>query len=144
MDTFTPSLSPIEEKEPSQPTNQPRKAIIKKGPRETTSKTYPVVSPKLPFSELPRIFTQKTGIPAYFEPITLDEWGSTVAQAAGKGYETDIRQMMEWIAVAPDEKVCYGTMEPEMLHRAWEELGVRASSFEEWLERTGWRGPGSG
>ena len=130
MDTFTPSLSPIEEKEPSQPTNQPRKAIIKKGPRETTPKTYPVVSPKLPFSELPRIFTQKTGIPAYFEPITLDEWGSTVAQAAGKGYETDIRQMMEWIAVAPDEKVCYGTMEPEMLHRAWEELGVRASSLD--------------
>lgn len=119
------------------------KAIIKKGSAQTH--TYPVVSPKIPFSELPRIFTRKTGIPAYFDPISLDEWGSTVAQAAGKGYERDITEMMEWVALAPDERVCYGTFDAGEEENAREELGpgVRASSFEEWLDRTGWRGPPS-
>jgi hypothetical protein len=77
---------------------------------------------------------------AVFDPIRLDEWGATVARTVGKGYEEYIRQMMEWIAVAPDEKICYGTMEPEE-DTSWEDLGVRASSFEEWLERSHWDGP---
>lgn len=60
-----------------------------------------------------------------------------MAAAAGKGYEEDIRQMMEWVGVAPDERVCYGTMDPGE-DRAWEDLGVRASTFEDWLWRSGW------
>jgi hypothetical protein len=35
---------------------------------------------------------------------TPDQWGATVAATVGKGYEEDIRQMMQWISVAPDEK----------------------------------------
>ncbi|OJJ89413.1 NmrA/HSCARG family protein [Aspergillus glaucus CBS 516.65] len=116
-------------------------AIFTKGPTTTGNKTYPVVSPKIRFSDFARIFESKTGKKAMFDPISLDEWGSTVAAAAGKGYEEDIRQMMEWVGVAPGEKVCYGTMESGE-DRSWEELGVRASTFEEWLERSGWRGPG--
>lgn len=115
-------------------------AIFTKGPTTTGNKTYPVVSPKIRFSDFARIFESKTGKKAIFDPISLDEWGSTVAAAAGKGYEEDIRQMMEWVGVAPGEKVCYGTMERGK-DRSWEELGVRASTFEEWLERSGWRGP---
>jgi hypothetical protein len=45
----------------------------------------------------------------------------------GKGYEEDIRQMMQWISVAPDEKVCYGTMNFRD-DKSWEDLGVRAST----------------
>lgn len=48
--------------------------------------------------------------------------------------------MMEWIGIAPDERVCYGTMDREE-DRSWEDLGVRASTFEDWLWRSGWRGP---
>lgn len=122
-----------------------KKEIIKKGPSpSTTQNPYPVVSPKISFADLPRIFTMKTGIPAIFEPISLDEWGQTVARAAGKGYERDITQMMEWVALAPDERVCYGTFAASDEVHAREELGVvRASSFAEWLDRTGWRGPPS-
>jgi hypothetical protein len=78
--------------------------------------------------------------PAVFDPITLDDWGATVARTVGKGYEEDIQQMMEWIAVAPDGKICYGTMET-WEDRSCEELGVRASTFEEWVERARWDGP---
>lgn len=111
------------------------------GPKKTASKIYPVVAPKITFAEMARTFSAVTGQRAAFEPISLDERGRIVARAAGKGYERDIRQMMEWIAVAPVDKVCcYGTMdEAEDLSAV--DLGVRASTFEERLVRVGWQGP---
>ncbi|OJJ56396.1 hypothetical protein ASPSYDRAFT_47696 [Aspergillus sydowii CBS 593.65] len=114
--------------------------IFTRGPSKTASKTYPVISPKFPSTEFPTVFTRVTSQKATFDPISLDEWGATVAAAAGKGYEKDIRQMMEWVGTAPDERVCYGTMDREE-DRSWEDLGVRASTFEDWLWRSGWRGP---
>lgn len=116
--------------------------IFHLGPQKTASKIYPVVAPKVTFADMARTFSVVTGQQAVFEPISLDEWGQTVARAAGKGYERDIRQMMEWIAVAPREKVCYGTMD-EAEDLSGVDLGVRASTFEEWLIRSGWKGPSS-
>ncbi|KAL3474622.1 hypothetical protein BJX99DRAFT_231328 [Aspergillus californicus] len=113
--------------------------IFHLGPEKTGSKIYPVVGPKYSFADMARIFQEITSREAFFSPSTLDEWGAVVAETVGKGYEEDIRQMMQWIAVAPDGKVCYGTMDPGE-DRSWEELGVRASSFEEWIGR-GWLGP---
>ncbi|KAH6897466.1 hypothetical protein B0T10DRAFT_584198 [Thelonectria olida] len=110
------------------------------GPGKTGSKTYPVVGPKIPFSEFAKVFSKVTSKPSRFESTTIDEWGSVVAATVGKGYEEDIRQMMQWIAVAPNDKICYGTMSPED-DTSWEDLGVRASTFEEWLARSKWEGP---
>ncbi|KAF6787348.1 cinnamoyl-CoA reductase [Colletotrichum musicola] len=47
--------------------------------------------------------------------------------------------MMEWASVTPADKICFGAMEPheDISH----ELGLKASSFEEWLRRSGWKGP---
>ncbi|GFN16540.1 cinnamoyl-CoA reductase [Aspergillus tubingensis] len=114
--------------------------VFSLGPEKTASKVYPVVSSKMRFADLPAIFSTVRYQPAIFDPISLDDWGATVARTVGKGYEEDIRQMMEWIAVAPDEKICYGTMTPEE-DCSWADLGVRASTFEEWLKRSGWQGP---
>ncbi|KAJ5470636.1 hypothetical protein N7530_007993 [Penicillium desertorum] len=114
--------------------------IFRLGPQKTTSKTYPVVGPKLSFAEFARIFSDTTSRKAVFDPITLDQWGATVAATVGKGYEEDIRQMMQWISVSPDEKICYGTMDPRD-DTSWKDLGVRASTFAEWMERASWRGP---
>ncbi|GKZ30314.1 hypothetical protein AbraIFM66950_008651 [Aspergillus brasiliensis] len=110
------------------------------GPERTASKVYPVVGPKVRFADLPAIFSTRRSQSAIYDPISLDDWGATVARTVGKGYEEDIRQMMEWITVAPDEKICYGTMDPQE-DGSWADLGVRASTFEEWLERSGWQGP---
>ncbi|GCB18966.1 NmrA-like family domain-containing protein 1 [Aspergillus awamori] len=117
-----------------------RPEVFSLGPERTASKVYPVVGPRIRFADLPAMFSTMRSQPAIFDPITLEEWGATVARTVGKGYEEDIRQMMEWIAVAPDEKICYGTMDPQE-DCSWADLGVRASTFEEWLRRSGWQGP---
>ncbi|BCR96676.1 NmrA/HSCARG family protein [Aspergillus luchuensis] len=114
--------------------------VFSLGPEKTASKVYPVVSSKMRFADLPAIFSTVRYQSAIFDPISLDDWGATVARTVGKGYEEDIRQMMEWIAVAPDEKICYGTMTPQE-DCSGADLGVRASTFEEWLRRSGWQGP---
>ncbi|PWY62199.1 cinnamoyl-CoA reductase [Aspergillus eucalypticola CBS 122712] len=114
--------------------------VFSLGPEKTASKVYPVVSSKMRFADLPAIFSTVRYQPAIFDPISLDDWGATVARTVGKGYEEDIRQMMEWIAVAPDEKICYGTMTPQE-DCSWADLRVRASTFQEWLRRSGWQGP---
>ena len=92
------------------------------------------------FAEFAMVFTDITSRKATFEPTTLEQWGATVAETAGKGYAEDIKQMMQWISVAPDNKICYGTMDPKD-DKSWEDLGVRASTFAEWVERGSWRGP---
>ncbi|KAE8312089.1 hypothetical protein BDV41DRAFT_577926 [Aspergillus transmontanensis] len=117
--------------------------IFARGPEITASKTYPVVGPKISFSELATVFEATTSRPARFNPGTLHEWGATVSASAGAGFERDIRQMVEWITVAPDDKICYGTMNPDE-DQSQSDLGVRASTFQEWLERSGWTGPDDG
>jgi hypothetical protein len=92
------------------------------------------------FEEFVKIFTEMTGRKAVFDPISLDQWGATVASTVGKGYEEDIRQMMQWISIAPDKKVCYGTMDAGD-DKSWDDLGVRASTFAEWIEQASWAGP---
>lgn len=86
------------------------------------------------------IFSRVTGAPARYESISLEEWTSTVVSVAGKGFEEDIRQMVQWVRDAPADKVCYGTMDPAA-DSSWEDLGVRASTFEEWILRNKWEGP---
>ncbi|KAF5009238.1 hypothetical protein FDECE_4531 [Fusarium decemcellulare] len=110
------------------------------GPEKTGSKSYPVVSPKLRFSDFAEKFTRVTLIPSTFKSTTIEQWGDTVAETVGEGYREDIQQMMQWIAAAPDDKICYGTMEP-VEDTSRQDLGVRASTFEEWLARSNWQGP---
>lgn len=89
---------------------------------------------------MPGIFSGVTGVPARFEGTTLAEWTSTVVSVTGKGFEEDIRQMTQWLRDAPADKRCYGTMDPAD-DTSWEDLGVRASTFEEWILRNNWEGP---
>ncbi|KAE8376673.1 hypothetical protein BDV26DRAFT_231428 [Aspergillus bertholletiae] len=114
--------------------------IFSVGPEKTASKTYPVVGPKISFANFASVFKEITSQEATFDPITLDRWGATVAATVGKGYEEDIRQMMEWIAVAPEDKICYGTMDRGE-DTSYEDLGVKASTFADWMRRTAWQGP---
>jgi len=59
---------------------------------------------------------------------------------AGKGFVEDASQMMEWTAVAPTDKILFGTMDPKDDY-SWEDLGVRATSFPEWIKKNGWTAP---
>lgn len=62
------------------------------------------------------------------------------AKMLGPAYREDVKQMMQWASEAPTTKICYGALDPED-DRSAEELGVTASTFEDWLKRTGWTGP---
>jgi hypothetical protein len=59
----------------------------------------------------------------------------------GPAFKEDAIEMMQWAAVAPVDKTCYGAFELEV-EKISEELGLTASSFEDWLRRSGWAGPG--
>ncbi|KAJ5510010.1 hypothetical protein N7453_002113 [Penicillium expansum] len=110
------------------------------GISKTKNKNYVVAGPKIRMQDFATIFTRVTGQQAIYSPTTLDGWADMASEAVGPGFREDIRQMMEWASIMPDDKICYGA-----LHLAedpsWEDLGVRASSFEDWLNRTGWTGP---
>ncbi|KAK7421195.1 hypothetical protein QQX98_002325 [Neonectria punicea] len=116
------------------------RAVFLAGPEKTASKTYPIESPQLRVADLAGIFSKVTSEPARFEDISLEEWTATVTYVTGKGFEEDIRQMAQWVADAPPDKIAYGTMSPQD-DTSWEDLGVKATTFEEWLNKTNWKGP---
>jgi hypothetical protein len=85
-------------------------------------------------------FTRVTGQPAIHDPITPEEFGDLTVPRVGPAFKRDATEMMEWAAVAPADRICYGAL-TENQDRSLEELGLKASSFEEWLRRSGWAGP---
>ncbi|KAL5333470.1 hypothetical protein BJX70DRAFT_380915 [Aspergillus crustosus] len=109
------------------------------GTAKTKNKNY-VCSMKLRMDELAPTFTRVTGQPAVYDPIPLDEWADLASKKVGAGFREDIRQMMEWISIAPEDKICYGAFDPAE-DSSWEDLRLKASTFEDWLRRSGWRGP---
>ncbi|KGO40580.1 hypothetical protein PEX1_022570 [Penicillium expansum] len=110
------------------------------GISKTKNKNYVVAGPKIRMQDFATIFTRVTGQQAIYSPTTLDEWADMASEAVGPGFREDIRQMMEWASIMPDDKICYGALDPAE-DPSWEDLGVRASSFEDWLNRTAWTGP---
>ncbi|PVI05790.1 NAD(P)-binding protein [Periconia macrospinosa] len=115
------------------------KGIFALGVEETRGKIYLALSQPIRSEDIAKIFTRVTGQPSIYYPISLEEYGDFAASMIGPGFKEDIMQMMEWVATAPQNKICYGSMDPD--DRSAEELGVKASTFEEWLRRSWWKGP---
>lgn len=90
--------------------------------------------------EMIETFTKVTGQPAIHDPITAEEFGEKTAPFVGPAFKKDATEMMEWAAILPADKICYGAFAEHEDH-SFEELGLKASSFEEWLHRSGWTGP---
>jgi hypothetical protein len=106
----------------------------------TRGKTYLVMSPRVTPQEMAETFTRVTGQPAIHSPTSAEEFGDLTAPLVGPAFKEDAKQMMQWAAIAPKNKVAYGALELEV-DRSAEELGLTASSFETWLKRSGWTGP---
>ncbi|PWY93139.1 NAD(P)-binding protein [Aspergillus sclerotioniger CBS 115572] len=115
-------------------------AIFNMGVEKTHGKTYLVLSSRVTPEDMVATFTKVTGQPAIHEPISAEEFGEMAALAVGPAFRQDAQDMMEWAAVAPADRICYGAY-PEDRDCSFEELGLKASSFEEWLRRSGWMGP---
>lgn len=101
---------------------------------------YPIVCPKITPDDMASIFTAVTGQPAIHDPMPLDEWSDVTASMLGPAFREDVKEMMEWMATVPEDKTCYGAFDLAD-NRSQEELGLSASTFADWLKRTGWTGP---
>ncbi|KAI0517576.1 putative cinnamoyl-CoA reductase [Xylaria bambusicola] len=114
--------------------------IFDLGVEKTAGKVYPAISPMISMDEIAAIFTRVTGRKAVHDPLTSAEWAEFTIPMLGPAFRDDIKHMMDWFSMAPTDKICYGALDPEEDTSA-EELGVTASTFEDWIKRTGWTGP---
>ncbi|KAI1320134.1 putative cinnamoyl-CoA reductase [Xylariaceae sp. FL0255] len=114
--------------------------IFDLGPAKTAGKVYPVLSPMVNMDEMAATFTRVTGRKAIHVPLSHDKWADMTASMIGPAFREDVKEMMEWTSMAPADKVCYGALDPEEDISA-KELGVTASTFEDWMKRSGWTGP---
>jgi hypothetical protein len=110
------------------------------GVEKTHGKTYLVMSPPITANDMAKAFTQVTGQPAIHDPSSAEEFAELTAPFVGPAFKEDAKQMMEWAAVMPAGKICYGAMDAHQ-DDSFEALGLKASSFEQWLRRSGWTGP---
>ncbi|KAI9711347.1 MAG: hypothetical protein M1812_007196 [Candelaria pacifica] len=120
------------------------KAAFDKGP-EVTARCYPVNSVNITYESLAKRFTAVTGIPAVYRQSSVEEFQQST-EALLKDRDSslirdDLKAIGEWFTIAPDDMTCYGTMPMEKLAEAKHDLGVEATSWEEYLHRTGWKGP---
>lgn len=113
--------------------------IFALGVEETKNKTYHALSSLTTPQDMVEVFTRVTGKKAIHSPISPEEFGEMSTSLVGPAFREDAQQMMQWAAVAPKDKVCYGSTDPG--DEGIGELGLRASSFEDWLRRSGWTGP---
>ncbi|KAJ5383588.1 hypothetical protein N7517_001499 [Penicillium concentricum] len=113
--------------------------VFELGVPKTHGKTYFVLSSRTTPGEMVKTFTRVTGQPAIHDPISAEEFGEMTAPRVGPAFMEDAKEMMEWAAVVPPDRICYGAFAEDQ-DRSFEELGLRASTFEEWLRRSGWMG----
>ncbi|KAJ4123176.1 hypothetical protein NW768_009704 [Fusarium equiseti] len=95
-----------------------------------------------PLEKMAQTFTRVTGKRAVHSSISFEEFGDLSSKLVGPAFREDAIEMMQWAAVTPDDKTCYGALEMES-EKSGEELGLSRSSFEDWLRRSGWTGPES-
>jgi hypothetical protein len=115
------------------------RAAFDVGPGFMRGEHVPVSGPVFSYEDLASKFSAVTGIKAVYRQCTLDEFGTLEGVDGLKGKE--VRALGEWLAIAPDNASCYGTIAMDKLKPVEREMGVRALSWEMFLERTGWRGP---
>lgn len=115
------------------------RAVFDKGPEWMMGLEVPVCGQSISYSDLASKFTAVTGLKAEYRQCSLEEFEARSTNEQEKRKE--LSALGEWLAIAPDDKACYGTVEIGRLLSVEKELGRKALSWEKFLERTGWKGP---
>jgi hypothetical protein len=118
------------------------RAAFDKGPEWMKGQQVPVCGQSISYSELATQLSAVTGIKAVYRQCSIEEFEKRLG--AYKEVDVDQEDMMalgKWLTIAPDDKACYGTIEMDRLRAMENDLGVKALSWEQFLERTYWRGP---
>ncbi|GAA6028853.1 hypothetical protein JCM8097_007433 [Rhodosporidiobolus ruineniae] len=111
-------------------------AILTKGPSLTASKTYFIGGPPTTTPELAAEYAELTGEKTLIRPLSREE--ALSIYPLPEEVVEEYSQMYEYLDTVDPSKRMYGTVEPEEVQTE-EELGVRASTLKEWLDRTGFR-----
>ncbi|GAA5930048.1 NmrA/HSCARG family protein [Sporobolomyces koalae] len=117
-------------------------AILKKGPQATAGKTYPINSTPITCAELAETYAQVTGERAEVDPLTLDTVSQILTSVAGQTFATALVDMLKFLDSVDPSPYTYG---PGYIEHdtSYEDLGVKASTLESFLKRTGYRLPAS-
>jgi len=115
------------------------RAAFDVGPDSMKDEQAPVSGPVFSYEDLASKFSAVTGMKAVYRQCSLEGFGSLEVVDSVKGKE--VGALGEWLAIAPDDGACYGTIGMHKLKQAQREMGVQELSWEKFLERTGWRGP---
>lgn len=106
-----------------------RGGVFNIGPEKTRGKTL-VLSRPITADEMARAFSRVTGQPAIHDPISAEEFAEFAVPVVGPAFKEDAKEMMEWAAVMPAHKICYGAFDSDQ-SEAVEMLGLKATSFED-------------
>ncbi|GAA6011649.1 hypothetical protein JCM10207_004195 [Rhodosporidiobolus poonsookiae] len=115
-------------------------AIFSKPLSLTSGKTYPAMtSSPGPLADFAATYAAKTGDKVVLEPVTRDEVAAALAGLpGGEMIATAAFDMFDYLDTTAPGTTCYGTMQASEDPTA-ADLGVKATSFEAWLEKTGWK-----
>lgn len=117
------------------------RAAFDVGPKRVGQEHVPVCGQSISYEDLASVFNAVTGIKAEYRQCTIEDFETLQTKGLGGVKGKEVRGLGEWLAIAPDDRTCYGTIRMDRLKEVQEILGVDALSWEKFLERTRWRGP---
>lgn len=116
------------------------RAAFDKGPTFMEGEAVPVCGQSISYSDLAEKFTAVIGIKAEYRQCTVEEFQERFKNHSERDRK-DMAALGEWLAIAPSDKACYGTMDMERALAVDREIRVKALTWEAFLERTRWAGP---
>ncbi|GAA5976110.1 hypothetical protein JCM10908_005388 [Rhodotorula pacifica] len=111
-------------------------AIFAAGPEKTAGKSYPIAGPPMSADEMAKAYTRYAGESATVQRLEYADALSVLPDFLRPCFEDIYRYLED----CDQTKVAYGTMAPEDDH-GYKDLAVRASTFEDYVRRTGFRVP---
>lgn len=116
------------------------RAAFDAGPDLMKGQDIPVCGQSITHDELASKFTAVTGVKAEYRQCSAEEFAAVSGDNILQRIE-DSSAIGEWLAIAPDNITCYGTVKAVALADVARKLCVKALSWEAFMERTGWTGP---
>jgi hypothetical protein len=110
-----------------------------RGPELMKGLQVPVCGQSISYSDLESKITAVTGVKATYRQCSVEEFEARAENS--EEWRKEIGALGHWLAIAPDNKTCYGTIEMDWSIEVEKDLGTKALSWEMFLRRTGWRGP---
>ncbi|GAA6017698.1 hypothetical protein JCM8202_000385 [Rhodotorula sphaerocarpa] len=115
-------------------------AAFRVGPKVSAGKTYPVCSSRLTPVQLAEEYEQCTGEKTRVQRLSMEEVRQAMTGIMGEGAAIELIELFSWLGEVPEGTICSGAMKPEE-DTSQADLGVRASTLTEFLQRTGFRVP---